>query len=104
YIKSKNPNYLVVLNPGTSVPNSYFNISDKIIVYEDTFQNFLNYNNSYSQEPSSDVCIIVTDATTQNDFYTAMAHGFSINSSCQYITNYSGTNTYYFISNYLSLY
>ncbi|GAB6077483.1 spherulation-specific family 4 protein [Hydrogenobaculum acidophilum] len=104
YIKSKNSNYIVVLNPGTNIPNSYFNISDKIIVYEDTFQNFLNYNSSYSQEPSSNVCIIVTNTPTQNDFYTAMDHGFSINSSCQYITNYSGTNTYYYISNYLPSY
>ncbi|RMH01391.1 MAG: hypothetical protein D6699_06870, partial [Aquificota bacterium] len=103
HIKTKSPNYFVVLNPGASVDNSYFNISDKIVVYEGNFQEFLNYKHSYFQIPSQKVCVIVKNVRSESDFQRAKLHGFSINSSCQYITDDLGPVEYFYVSSYLHL-
>ncbi|SMP08212.1 Spherulation-specific family 4 [Desulfurobacterium pacificum] len=42
YVKAKG-NYYIVLNPGTNVPESYFEISDAVITYEDSAENTGNY-------------------------------------------------------------
>jgi len=41
YVKNKG-NYKIVLNPGTSIDESYFSIADLIVVFEDDFKNFNN--------------------------------------------------------------
>jgi len=42
YIRAKG-NYYIVLNPGTNVPEGYFEISDVVITYEDSAENIENY-------------------------------------------------------------
>ena len=43
YIKSKNPNLIVVLNPWTTPDKWYFNIADKIVVFENPCSDYNNY-------------------------------------------------------------
>jgi len=46
YIKSKNKNLVVVLNPWTNTDESYVNISDNIIIYENPCWEYDNHKNS----------------------------------------------------------
>ena len=105
YVKSKSQNMYVVLNPGTIIDASYWNISDKIVVFESPYGEFKNYNHSFNSQISSNVCIIVYGVPNITSFYEVRSKGFSINSSCQYITDYSDPDTvYFYLSNYLSLF
>ena len=103
YVKSISPNMYVILNPGTIVDTSYWNISDKIVIFESSYGNFRNYNHSFNFQTSSNVCIIVYGVPDITSFYQVKSKGLSINSSCQYITEYSN-NPYFYLSNYLSLF
>ena len=105
YVKSISPNMYVILNPGTAVDTSYWNISDKIVISESSYSNFRNYNHSFNFQTSSNVCIIVYGVPDITSFHEVRSKGLSINSSCQYITDYSNPSTvYFYLSNYLSLF
>jgi len=43
YVKSKNKNLIVVLNPWTTPDSWYFDIADNIVAYENPCKNFSNY-------------------------------------------------------------
>jgi hypothetical protein len=43
YIKSKNENLIVILNPGTTPDEKYFRIADNIVVYEDSCDKYKDY-------------------------------------------------------------
>ena len=47
YIKRKNKNLLVVLNPWITPDKSYFDIADNIVVYENKCSNYLTYKQPY---------------------------------------------------------
>ena len=100
YIKYKNPKLYVVLNPGTVVDNSYWVISDKIVVFENSYNEFKKFNYSFNSQKSSNVCIIVYDVPDKTSFDDVKSKGLSLNSSCQYITNYN-KDIYFYVSNYL---
>lgn len=44
FIKRINPKNIVVLNPWTNISEKYINISDNIVIYEETCQNYIWYN------------------------------------------------------------
>jgi hypothetical protein len=43
YVKSKKPNAIVVLNPGTTPDKNYFEIADNIVVFENPCNDYKNY-------------------------------------------------------------
>ena len=90
YIKSKG-NYLVVLNPGTMVDDGYFDISDIVVIYEDTNEEFAKYCDKFPQK--SALMVFNADEETMKRL---------VNSKCRYIfitdeefNNYSDFPTYF---------
>ncbi|MGC9080933.1 spherulation-specific family 4 protein, partial [Sulfurihydrogenibium sp.] len=104
YIKALNKNFYVVLNPGAVVDSSYWTIADKIVVFEDSYNRLLNYNYTFYSQPSSNVCMIIYGIPDKNTFYNVLSKALSLNSSCQYITNYSLNDLYFRLSDYLNLF
>ena len=100
YVKSKSQNMYVILNSGTVVDISYWSISDKIVVFESSFDAFKRYSHSFNFQTSSNVCIIVYGVPDITSFYDVMSKGLSMNSSCQYITDHSN-DVYFYVSSYL---
>ena len=43
YIKSKNPNFVVILNPGITPYEGYLKIADNVVIYEDPCKNYSTY-------------------------------------------------------------
>ncbi|MBX0310877.1 MAG: spherulation-specific family 4 protein [Sulfurihydrogenibium sp.] len=98
---------LVILNPGTNVDLKFFNISDKIVVFESDETNFeaFQYNN-YSSINSDRVCSIVL-STSANKLSFVKDKMLKNNSSCGYITDkadnwQSGDSAYFYLSPYLN--
>ena len=90
YIKSKG-NYLVVLNPGTMVDDGYFDISDIVVIYEDTNEEFAKYCDKFPQKSALMVFNVDEDAMKR-----------LVNSKCRYIfitdeefNNYSDFPSYF---------
>jgi hypothetical protein len=100
YVNSKSK--LVILNPGTNVDIKFFNISDKIVVFEnsETFFEAFQYNN-YSSINSDRVCSIVYN-TPDDKVYLAKDKMLKNNSSCGYIHDKSGNGVYFYLSPYLN--
>jgi hypothetical protein len=105
FVNSKSK--LVILNPGTNVDIKFFNISDKIVVFESNKTDFeaFQYNN-HSSINSDRVCSIVYN--TPNDKLSFVKDKMlKNNSSCGYITDraenwQSGDSGYYYLSPYLN--
>jgi hypothetical protein len=107
YIFANSKGKLVILNPGTNVGIKFFNISDKIIVFESSKTNFeaFQYNN-YSSINSNRVCSIVL-STPANKLSFVKDKMLKNNSSCGYITDkadnwQSGDSAYFYLSPYLN--
>jgi len=98
---------LVILNPGTNVDLKFFNISDKMIVFESNETDFeaFQYNN-YSSINSDRVCSIVL-STPADKVPFVKDKMLKNNSSCGYITDktdnwQSGDSAYFYLSPYLN--
>jgi len=105
YVNSKGK--LVILNPGTNVDLKFFNISDKIVVFESSVTDFeaFQYNN-YSSINSDRVCTIVLSSPTDKVSFVKDKM-LKNNSSCGYITDKadnwkSGDSAYFYLSPYLN--
>ncbi|MGC8735099.1 MAG: spherulation-specific family 4 protein, partial [bacterium] len=86
YIKARE-NRIVILNPGTTVSNSYFNIADKIIVIENTFDSLTNYTYSYTGINGYKACAIIYNIPTPSDaYYTKNYLVKDLNIKCLYLT------------------
>jgi hypothetical protein len=98
---------LIILNPGTNVDLKFFNISDKIIVFESSETNFeaFQYNN-YSSINSDRVCSIVY-GTSSDKVSFVKDKMLKNNSSCGYITDKTDNqqnrdSAYFYLSPYLN--
>ncbi len=105
YVNSKGK--LVILNPGTNVDIKFFNISDKIVVFESNEKDFeaFQYNN-YNSINSDRVCSIVYN-TPADKVYFVKDKMLKNNSNCEYITNKAGNwqsrdSAYFYLSPYLN--
>ena len=86
YIKARE-NRIVILNPGTAVSNSYFNIADKIFVIENTFDSLTNYTYSYTGINGYKACAIIYNIPTPSDAYYAKNYLVKdLNIKCLYLT------------------
>jgi hypothetical protein len=86
YIKARE-NKIVILNPGTTVSNSYFNIADKIVVIENTFDSLTNYTYSYTDINGYKACAIIYNIPTPSDAYYAKNYLINdLNIKCLYLT------------------
>lgn len=103
YIKSKNNLLLTVGNPGTEVNLSYLSIFDRLIVFENSYNNFINYNlkYKYSDINPSKVCILIYAVLDTTSFEKAKSKGLSNNIGCQYLTDKNNTDLYFKISSFL---
>jgi hypothetical protein len=96
----------VILNPGVNVNIGYFNISDKIIVFENSEANFEAFQyNDYSSINSDRVCSIVYSTPTDKVSFVKDKM-LKNNSSCGYIHNkadnwQSGDSVYFYLSPHL---
>jgi Spherulation-specific family 4. len=92
---------LVILNPGANVDIKFFNISDKIVVFESNETDFeaFQYDN-YSSINSDRVCSIVY-GTSSDKVSFVKDKMLKNNSSCGYITdktdNWQSGDSAYFI-------
>ncbi|WP_448583245.1 spherulation-specific family 4 protein [Thermocrinis sp.] len=97
YLRSKSK--LIVLNPGTNIPLEYFQLADKIVVFENSADEFLRYtyNNYRAVEPER-VCTIVYNLTSREEAQRIKTKSLENNSECLYL---SEDNTYFKLSPYL---
>ena len=100
FVNSKSK--LVILNPGTNVDLKFFNISDKIVVFESNETDFeaFQYNN-YNSTNYDRVCGIVYN-TPADKVPFVKDKMLKNNSSCGYIHDKSGNSAYYYLSPYLN--
>jgi hypothetical protein len=104
YVKSKGK--FVILNTGTNVDTRYFNISDKIVVFENGENDFEKFQyNNYGSINSDRVCSIVYGTPTDKVSFVKDKM-LKNNSSCGYITDkadnwQSGDSAYFYLSPYL---
>jgi hypothetical protein len=91
---------LVILNPGTNIDIKFFDISDKIVVFESSETDFeaFQYNN-YSSINSDRVCSIVYNTLTDKLSFVKDKM-LKNNSSCGYIHDKSGDSAYFYLSPY----
>jgi hypothetical protein len=108
YIFANSKGKLVILNPGTNVDLKFFNISNKIVVFESNETDFeaFQYNN-YSSIDSDRVCGIVYN-TPADKVSFVKDKMLKNNSSCGCIHNkadnwQSGDSAYFYLSPYLNL-
>jgi hypothetical protein len=106
YTFANSKSKLIILNPGTNVDIKFFNISDKIVVFESNETDFENFQyNNYSSINSDRVCSIVL-STPANKLSFVKDKMLNNNSSCGYITDkadnwQSGDSAYFYLSPYL---
>jgi hypothetical protein len=106
YTYSNSKGKLVILNPGTNVNIEFFNISDKIVVFEDSEASFEAFQyNDYSSINSDRVCSIVY-STPSDKVSFVEDKMLKNNSSCGYIHDkadnwQSGDSAYFYLSPYL---
>jgi hypothetical protein len=93
YIKSKNINYFLALNPGTTPDNEYFLLADLIVVFEGDIKDYESDSCDFNPRKSA---VIVYNATQ-----TQMLDLFE-NSNCRYIysTDSNNANPYDTLSSY----
>ena len=103
YIKTRE-NRIVILNPGTNVSNTYFNIADKIIVFEDSFNSLFSYTYSYTNINGYKACAIVYDIPTPSDAaYIRYKLINEHNIRCLYLTAYNNNIALFKIPSYLQI-
>jgi hypothetical protein len=107
YSRAKRLGRYVVLNPGTNIDPRFFNIADKIVVFESPLEEYVNFSYlDYSSVAPDRVCTIVLNTPPDKVDYVvqkAAANG----SSCVYIHDkadnwQTGDSAYFYLSPYLN--
>lgn len=88
YVKAKPGLHKVVLNPGTNTDQGYINIADIIIIFEDTFSNYITYSPSawVFNYPATKFWHLVHTTTNQQDLPYAMTVSKARNAYWIYVT------------------
>jgi hypothetical protein len=107
YSRAKSLGKYVVLNPGTNIDPRFFNIADKIVVFESPLEEYVNFSYlDYSSAAPDRVCTIVLNTPPDKVDYVvqkAVANG----SRCVYVHDradkwQTGDSAYFYLSPYLS--
>ncbi|MDT7870111.1 MAG: spherulation-specific family 4 protein [Thermoproteus sp.] len=107
YSRAKSLGKYVVLNPGTNTDSRFFNIADKIVVFESPLEEYVNFSYlDYSSAAPDRVCTIVLNTPPDKVDYVvqkAVANG----SRCVYVHDradkwQTGDSAYFYLSPYLS--
>jgi len=107
YSRAKRLGRHVVLNPGTNIDPRFFNIADKIVVFESPLEEYVNFSYlDYSSVAPDRVCTIVLNTPPDEVDYVvqkAVANG----SRCVYVHDrpdnwQTGDSAYFYLSPYLS--
>jgi hypothetical protein len=107
YSRAKSLGKYVVLNPGTNIDPRFFNIADKIWVFESPLEEYVNFRYlDYSSAAPDRVCTIVLNTPPDKVDYVvqkAVANG----SRCVYVHDrpdnwQTGDSAYFYLSPYLS--
>jgi hypothetical protein len=104
FVKQKPGPDVVVLNPGTFVGECYSKISDVLITFEDTYANYLTYQQPdwVRNYPASHFLHIILDTPTAADMQNAVRLAISRNVNGVYVTDKgaNGTNPYSSLPSY----
>jgi len=107
YSRAKRLGRYVVLNPGTNIDPRFFNIADKIVVFESPLEEYVNFSYlDYSSVAPDRVCTIVLNTPPDKVDYVvqkAVANG----SRCVYVHDrpdnwQTGDSAYFYLSPYLN--
>ena len=107
YSRAKRFGKYVVLNPGTNINPTFFNIADKIVVFESPLEEYVNFSYlDYSSVAPDRVCTIVLNTPPDKVDYVvqkAVANG----SRCVYVHDrpdnwQTGDSAYFYLSPYLN--
>jgi hypothetical protein len=107
YSRAKRLGRCVVLNPGTNIDPRFFNIADKIVVFESPLEEYVNFSYlDYSSVAPDRVCTIVLNTPPDKVDYVvqkAAANG----SRCVYVHDrpdnwQTGDSAYFYLSPYLN--
>jgi hypothetical protein len=107
YSNAKKLDRYVVLNPGTNIDPTFFNVADKIVVFESPLEEYLKFSYlNYSSVAPDRVCTIVLNTPPDKVDYVvqkAAANG----SNCVYIHDkadnwQTGDSAYFYLSPYLN--
>uniref|UniRef100_A0A7C5WY41 Spherulation-specific family 4 n=1 Tax=Thermocrinis ruber TaxID=75906 RepID=A0A7C5WY41_9AQUI len=98
---ARSRNKLIILNPGANINASFFNIADKIVVFEDSLTRFENFHYAdYTGLDPKRVCTIVYE-TPQDSVSYVENKAKQNNSRCLYIHDRGGSEAYLYLSPYL---
>jgi len=104
FVKQKLGADIVVLNPGTFVGECYAKISDVLITFEDTYANYLTYQQPdwVRNYPGSHFLHIIIDTPTSADMQNAIKLAMTRNVNGVYVTDRGakGTNPYSSLPSY----
>ena len=107
FVKQKTGADIVVLNPGTFVGECYARVSDVLITFEDTYANYLTYQqpNWVLSYPPGHFLHIVLDTPTVANMTNAIKLAMSRNVNGVYITDLgaNGTNPYSSLPSYFGV-
>ncbi len=95
YIKSKNPRFEVVLNPGTKPDRGYFKLANLVIVYEDSVDNLSQMEKAGPKKKSG--CIVYGVSREEVERVVRRAKKVC---SYLFVTDGSGSNPYDHIPDY----
>jgi hypothetical protein len=107
YRKAKRLGKYVVLNPGTNIDPTFFNIADKILVFESPLEEYVDFSYlDYSSVAPDRVCTVVLNTPPDKVDYVvqkAVANG----SRCVYVHDrpdnwQTGDSAYFYLSPYLN--
>jgi hypothetical protein len=107
YNNAKKLDRYIVLNPGTNIDPTFFNVADKIVVFESPLEEYLKFSYlNYSSVAPNRVCTIVLNTPPDKVDYVvqkAVANG----SKCVYVHDrpdnwQTGDSAYFYLSPYLN--
>ena len=97
YVRSKDK--LIILNPGTNIPLEFFNLADKIVVFENSKSVFFSFiYHDYRRIDPERVCTIVYDVSSKDEAERIKAKSLENNSHCVYLLQ---GNSYFVLSQYI---
>jgi len=107
YSRAKRLGRYVVLNPGTNIDPRFFNIADKIVVFESPLEEYVNFSYlDYSSVAPDRVCTIVLNTPPDKVDYV-MRKATANGSRCVYVHDrpdnwQTGDSAYFYLSPYLN--
>ncbi|WP_333784172.1 spherulation-specific family 4 protein [Thermocrinis sp.] len=97
YVRSKDK--LIILNPGTNTPLEFFNLADKIVVFENSTSAFFSFiYDDYRRTNPERVCTIVYDVASREEAERIKAKSLENNSQCVYLLQ---GDSYFVLSQYI---